>query len=383
MKISTKVIHAGQKPDPTTGAIMTPVYLTSTYVQEAPGVHKGYDYARTINPTRSALEANLAAIENGRFGLAFSSGCAAINTVLNLIKTGDHVISSRDIYGGTYRLFIHVYKKYGLNFSFVDTSNIKEIERAIRPNTRLIWIETPSNPMLTITDIAQVSKLASAHNILVACDNTFASPYLQEPLKLGAHIVVHSTTKYLGGHSDLIGGAIVVNDEAIYKELKFYQNAVGAVPGALDCFLVLRGIKTLVLRMERHCANAKMIAGFLKEHDEVARVYYPGLPEHPGHEVADKQMRDFGGMISFELVGGASRAAKFCSSTKIFSLAESLGGVESLVTHVASMTHEIIPESERALSGVSEKVIRLSVGIEDCDDLLEDISQAIKASRDY
>lgn len=357
---------------------MTPVYLTSTYVQDAPGVNKGYSYSRTGNPTRSALEASIAALEEGKFGLAFSSGCAATNTVLNLLKTGDHVLSCHDIYGGTYRLFIKVYERYGLQFSFVNVTNLAEIEKAIKPNTKLLWLETPSNLLLLITDIEEDVKIAHKYNILVVVDNTFASPYLQQPLLLGADIVVHSTTKYLGGHSDLVGGSIVTNDTSTYKQLKFFQNTVGAISGPLDCFLVLRGIKTLPVRMERHCANARKIATFLKEQKEIAHVNYPGLPDHPGYDVAKKQMRDFGGMISFKLKGDVELAKKFTTYTKITTLADSLESVESLINHTVTMTHGIIPPEERERSGLRNTLLRLSVGIEDIEDLIEDLEQAMK-----
>ena len=382
MKFSTKAIHAGQSPDPSTGAIMPPVYMTSTFVQEAPGKHKGYDYARTNNPTRAVLEKNLAALEDGKFGLAFSSGCAAVNTVLNLLKSGDHVVSCRDLYGGSYRLFTQVYEKYGVQFTFVTTSDLPQIEKAIKPNTKLLWLETPSNPLLKITDISAAVKIAHSHKgIIVAVDNTFASPYLQQPLNLGADIVVHSTTKYLGGHSDLVGGCIITNNKDIYEQLKFYQNSVGAVPGALDCFLVLRGTKTLAVRMERHCENGRAIANFLKGHKEVARVNYPGLPEFPGYEIAKRQMKDFGGMVSFEPKGGLERAVRLVQSTKLFALAESLGGVESLIGHPVTMTHASIPKSEREKEGLGDLLIRLSIGIEDKEDLIEDLEQAISSSK--
>jgi cystathionine gamma-lyase len=356
---------------------MTPVYLTSTYVQEAPGRHKGFDYARTAHPTRLALEANLAALEGGRFGLCFSSGMAAISTVLQSLEAGDHVVSCNDLYGGTYRVFTKVFARFGLGFSFVDAADLKAVAAAFTPKTRLLWIETPSNPMLRLTDIAEVSRLAHERGVKVAVDNTFASPALQRPLALGADLVAHSTTKYLGGHSDVIGGCVVTSDAELFEKLKFLQNAVGAVPGPLDCFLVLRGIKTLPLRMERHCQNAGAIARHLIAHPEVARVHYPGLASHPGHELAKAQMTGFGGMISFELKGDLERAKKMISLTKVFALAESLGGVESLIGHPASMTHGSIPREERLKSGLADGLIRLSVGIEDVADLIEDLDHAL------
>ncbi len=381
MRFATKAIHAGIEPDPATGAIMTPVYLTSTYAQSAPGQHKGYEYSRSDHPTRAVLERNLAELEGVEYGLAFASGLAAENTVLNLLKAGDHVLATRDLYGGTYRLFEQVWKKYGIEFSYADGEDIDALRRAFRPNTRLLWIETPSNPLLSITDLQAVCQLAHAHGALAVVDNTFATPYLQRPFEFGADIVVHSTTKYLGGHSDVVGGALCVRDKAIYEELKFYQKAVGAVPGPLDCFLVLRGIKTLALRMRQHCENARRIAKHLANHPDVLQVRYPGLPSHPGHELARRQMSDFGGIVTLELTGGVERAMRFLASTRLFTLAESLGGVESLMCHPATMTHASIPPEERARIGISDALIRLSVGIEDVDDLLEDLEQAITRSR--
>ncbi len=381
MRFSTTAIHAGQQPDPATGAIMTPVYLTSTYVQEAPGKHKGFDYARTNHPTRAALEANLAALEEGALGLCFASGLAAENTVLNLLRSGDHVVSCRDLYGGTYRLFTQVWGKLGIEFTFVNAFNLDEIEPAIRKNTKLLWLESPSNPLLSVTDIAEAAKVAHRHGVRVVVDNTFATPFLQQPLRLGADLVVHSTTKYLGGHSDVVGGAIVTNDPELHQELKFYQNAVGAVPGPLDCFLVLRGTKTLAVRMRQHCENARAVAKFLREHPDVQQVRYPGLPDDPGHAVAKKQMKDFGGMISFELRGGLDRNIRFTTKTRVFSLAESLGGVESLLGHPITMTHASIPKAEREKGGLPDALVRLSVGIEDVEDLIEDLERAIVESR--
>jgi cystathionine gamma-lyase (EC 4.4.1.1) len=381
MRFATKAIHAGVEPDPATGAIMTPVYLTSTYAQSAPGQHKGYEYSRSDHPTRAALEHNLAALEGVEYGLAFASGLAAESAVLHLLQSGDHVAATRDLYGGTYRLFERVWAKYGVEFSYADGEDIDALRRAFRPNTKLLWIETPSNPMLSIVDLRAACELAHAHGALAVVDNTFATPYLQQPFEFGADIVVHSTTKYLGGHSDVVGGALCVRERALYEQLKFYQNAVGAVPGPLDCFLVLRGIKTLALRMRQHCENARRIAEYLAQHPEVKQVRYPGLPTHPGHALARQQMRDFGGIVTMELHGGAARAMRFLSSTRLFTLAESLGGVESLMCHPATMTHASIPPEERARIGITDALIRLSVGVEDADDLLEDLAQAIEKSR--
>lgn len=381
MRFATKAIHAGQAPDLATGAIMTPVYLTSTYVQEAPGRHKGYEYARTQHPTRAALEDCIAALEGGRFGLAFASGMAAESTVLQLLKSGDHVVCCQDLYGGTYRIMTRVYQRFNINTSFVDALRPERIAEAIGSTTRLVWLESPSNPMLKICDIAAIAQIAHDKGTIVVVDNTFASPALQQPLRLGADIVVHSTTKYLGGHSDVIGGAIVVDDDDLYQELKFLQNAVGAVPGPLDCFLVLRGIKTLAVRMRQHCDNAMRLAIHLEKHPDVHRVFYPGLPENSDHLVARTQMSAFGGMISVELRGGEERNVRFASKTKLFSLAESLGGVESLIGHPLTMTHAAIPPKQRDKAGLPASLVRLSVGLEDIEDLLEDIDQAIEASR--
>jgi cystathionine gamma-lyase len=381
MRFATRAIHAGVEPDPATGAIMTPVYLTSTYAQSAPGQHRGYEYSRSDHPTRAALEHNLAALEGVEYGLAFASGLAAESAVLHLLQSGDHVVATRDLYGGTYRLFERVWAKYGVEFSYADGEDIEALRRAFRPNTKLFWIETPSNPLLSIVDLRAACELAHAHGALAVVDNTFATPYLQQPFEFGADIVVHSTTKYLGGHSDVVGGALCVRERALYEQLKFYQNAVGAVPGPLDCFLVLRGIKTLALRMRQHCENARRIAEYLAQHPEVKQVRYPGLPTHPGHALARQQMRDFGGIVTMELHGGAARAMRFLSSTRLFTLAESLGGVESLMCHPATMTHASIPPEERARIGITDALIRLSVGVEDADDLLEDLAQAIEKSR--
>lgn len=381
MRFATRAIHAGQEPDPTTGAIMTPIYQTSTFVQAAPGQHKGYEYARTGNPTRTALEANLSALENGKHCVALASGCAAANTVLNLLKSGDHVVAGDDLYGGTYRIFTKVYEKYGLTFTFVDSTDPSKIEAAMRPNTRLVWLETPSNPLLRITDLKAAADIAHRRGAWCVADNTFATPYLQRPLESGCDLVLHSTTKYLGGHSDVVGGAVIVNDPDIRKQLGFYQNAVGAIPGPQDCFLVMRGTKTLAVRMDRHCDNAERIARTLQSHAQVAYVKYPGLPEHPNHAVAKRQMSRFGGMISFELKGTLAQSIRFVSATRYFSLAESLGGVESLIEHPASMTHAAVPADIRARSGLTDGLIRISVGIEDVEDLIEDLEQAFRAAR--
>lgn len=378
MKFATKVIHAGIEPDATSGAIMTPIFQTSTYVQDAPGVHKGFEYARTHNPTRHTLQNQLAALENGKYGICFASGLAATDAIAKLFNSGDHIISCNDLYGGTYRIFTKVFGKFGMDFSFVDMTNIVNIENAITAKTKLIWIETPTNPMLSIVDIEAVCALAKKHNLLVCVDNTFASPYLQTPLDLGADIVVHSATKYLGGHSDVIHGAVIVKDKTLAEQLYFLQNACGAVPGPQDCFLILRGIKTLHIRVQRACENAAKIAAFLQSHPKIASVNYPGIPTHKGHDIAKRQMRDFGAMISFSLKDDSIEAAnKILSSTTLFSLAESLGGVESLIGHPATMTHASIPLTERLKTGVVDSLIRLSVGIEDAEDLIEDLKNAI------
>jgi len=378
MKLATKFIHAGVEPDPSTGAIMTPIYQTSTYVQTAPGENKGYEYARSQNPTRFALEKAMAEIENGRYGLVFSSGVAATDAVVTLLKPGDEVITGNDMYGGTYRLFTKLFEKYGIKFHYINMQDANNITPYINSNTRLIWTETPTNPLMNITDIAAVSAIAKQHNILVCVDNTFASPYLQNPLDQGADIVMHSATKYLGGHSDVIQGALVMNDKALRDDLYFIQKSRGAVPGPQDCFLVLRGIKTLHVRMQRHCENGEKIAHYLRNHDKIGKVYWNGFEDHPGYAIAQKQMRGFGGMMSFELKDDSVEAAKkVLSSTKLFSLAESLGGVESLINHPASMTHASIPREERIKNGLSDSLIRLSVGIEDADDLIADLEQAI------
>jgi cystathionine gamma-lyase len=380
MKFATKVIHAGIVPDPTTGAIMTPIYQTSTYVQEAPGKHKGYEYARTQNPTRTVLEENLAALENGNYGICFGSGLAATDAIIKLLNPGDEVISCNDLYGGTYRIFTKIYGRFGVGFHFTDMHDPKNVEALINEKTKLIWIETPTNPMLNIVDIKAIVEIGKAKGILVCVDNTFASPYLQTPLDMGADIVVHSATKYLGGHSDVILGAIIVKEKALADQLHFIQNASGAVPGPQDCWLVLRGIKTLHLRMERSCYNALKVAEYLQEHPAVAKVNYPGLPSHPGYLLAREQMRLPGGMVSFSLKNDTIEAAhKVLTGTHLFSLAESLGGVESLIGHPATMTHASIPLEERQKTGVTDSLIRLSVGIEDIDDLLSDLHHALQS----
>ena len=375
----TRAIHSGQRPDPTTGAIMTPVYMTSTYAQEYPGKLKGYDYSRTANPTRTALEANLASLEGGAFGLCFSSGMAAINTVFNLLRTGDHVITGNDLYGGTYRICRTLYEKFGLEFDFLDLTDLDTVAAAVTSRTRLIMLETPSNPLMRLYDIEALTKLARDRGILTACDNTFASPYNQQPLALGVDIVLHSTTKYIGGHSDVIGGAIVVNDAELHGKLAHFQNTVGGTPGPMDCFLQLRGTKTLHLRMQRHAENAMQIAQFLTEHPKVQTLNYPGLESHPQFALAKRQMRTGGGMLSFELDATVEQAMRVASAFKIFTLAESLGGVESLVDHPVSMTHGAIPREERMKAGFNDGLIRLSVGVEDVEDLLGDVEQALTA----
>ena len=378
MKLSTKLIHAGVEPDPSTGAIMTPIYQTSTYVQTAPGVHKGYEYARSQNPTRKALESALAHIENGKHGLCFSSGVAATDAVLRLLVPGDEVIAANDMYGGTYRLFTKVFEKMGIRFHFVNMQDASAIQPFINDKTRLIWAETPTNPLMNIVDIAALAAISRPRKILFCVDNTFATPYLQNPLDLGADIVLHSATKYLGGHSDVIHGCLVMNDDELREKLYFIQKSVGAVPGPQDCFLVLRGLKTLHVRMDRHNSNGEAIARWLRQHPKVGKVYWSGFEDHPGYAVAKKQMRGFGGMMSFTLKDDSMQAAtKLLSSTRLFALAESLGGVESLINHPASMTHASIPREERIKNGLGDSLIRLSVGIEDVDDLIEDLNQAI------
>lgn len=374
----TKAIHAGIQPDPTTGAIMTPIYQTSTYVQEYPGQHKGYAYARGKNPTREALQKNIAALEQGKHCLCFSSGMGAIDAVIKLLKPGDEVITSTDLYGGTYRMFTKIFQPLGIRFRFVDVTHTSHIEQHITPHTKLLWIETPTNPTMQIVDIAQCHQIARTHHLLLAVDNTFASPYLQNPLQLGADIVMHSVTKYLSGHSDVVMGALITNSDELYEKLSFIHNSCGATPGPMDSFLVLRGIKTLHLRMERHCYNSRIIAEFLAQHPRVDKVYWPGFPTHPNHSIAKKQMKDFGGMLSFTLKNASLEdTIRFASSFKVFSLAESLGGVESLVNHPATMTHASIPKEEREKAGITDNLIRLSVGIEDIEDLLDDLKQAL------
>jgi cystathionine gamma-lyase len=378
MKPGTKFIHAGAEPDPSTGAIMTPIFQTSTYVQSAPGQHKGYEYARSQNPTRKALEEALAIIENGKFGLAFSSGVAATDAVIKLLQPGDEIIAGNDMYGGTYRLFNKVFAKFGLKFHYVDMTDVNNVRSYVNKNTKLLWVETPTNPLINITDIAAMATIAKEHDLLLCVDNTFATPYLQTPLDLGADVVMHSSTKYLGGHSDVIQGALVMNDPELREKLYFIQKSCGAVPGPMDCFLVLRGIKTLHVRMQRHCENGEKIAHYLRKHSKVGKVYWCGFEDHAGYCIAKKQMSGFGGMISFTLKDESEQAArKLMSSTKLFSLAESLGGIESLINHPATMTHASIPREERIKNGLTDSLIRLSVGIEDAEDLIADLEQAI------
>ncbi|MBN9483339.1 MAG: cystathionine gamma-synthase [Bacteroidetes bacterium 43-93] len=377
-KLATKLIHAGVAPDPSTGAIMTPIYQTSTYVQDAPGDHKGYEYARTQNPTRTVLQNALAAIENGQYGLCFGSGMAATDAVAKLLMPGDEVIVSNDLYGGTYRIFTKVFANYGIKFHFIDMSNAENIRGYINGNTKMIWTETPTNPLLNIVDISACAAVAKEHKLLLVVDNTFASPYLQNPLDDGADIVLHSATKYLGGHSDVVHGALIMNDAALEEKLRFIQNSCGAVPGPHDCWLVLRGIKTLHVRMQRHCENGEAIANYLRNHPKVGKVYWCGFEDHPNHDVAKRQMRGFGGMMSFTLKNDSMNAAMdVLKKTQLFSLAESLGGVESLIGHPASMTHGSIPREERIKNGLVDSLIRLSVGIEDVNDLIDDLAQAI------
>lgn len=378
MKLSTKLIHGGIEPDPSTGAIMTPIFQTSTYVQEAPGKNKGYEYARSQNPTRKVLEEALAISENGKYGLAFSSGVAATDAVIKLLSPGDEVIAGNDMYGGTYRLFSKVFEKFGIKFHYVDMFDTNNISRLINERTKLLWVETPTNPLMNIVDIEAVSKIAKQKKVIVCVDNTFASPYLQNPLDLGADIVMHSATKYLGGHSDVIHGCLMMNDKDLREQLYFIQKSCGAVPGPQDCFLVLRGLKTLHLRMERHCENGEKIAHFLRNHNKVGKVYWCGFEDHPGYAVAKKQMRGFGGMMSFTLKDDSvEKAMQLLSSTKLFALAESLGGVESLINHPATMTHASIPREERIKNGLTDSLIRLSVGVEDIGDLIDDLNSAL------
>lgn len=377
MKFATKAIHAGQAADPATGATIVPIYQTSTYTQDAVGIHKGFDYSRTVNPTRVALETQLAAVEGAEYGCAFASGMAATAAVLNLLSAGDHAVVTDDLYGGTYRLFSRVLSRYGLEFTYVDMADADAVRAAVKPNTKLFWVETPTNPLLKLIDIREIA--AIARGAIVVVDNTFASPYFQQPLALGADIVVHSTTKYIGGHSDVVGGAALTSNKEYYDVIKFHQNAVGGVPGPHDAWLTMRGAKTLALRMREHAKNAQAVAEFLEAHPEVDRVYYPGLPSHPQHELAKRQMSGFGGMVSFTLRGPEQRAIDFANRMHYFSLAESLGGVESLICHPARMTHGSIPKEDREKRGVTDGLLRLSVGIEDIDDLLGDLRQALEA----
>jgi cystathionine beta-lyase len=378
MKFATKLLHAGIHPDKATGAIMTPIYQTSTYVQSAPGEHHGYSYSRSHNPTRTPLEQNLAALENAKHGFVFGSGMAACEVLIKMLDPGDHVISTNDLYGGAYRMFTTVFKRLGIEFTFVDMTRPEEVSKAIKDNTRMIWAESPTNPALKIVDIAEVATISKKHNLIMVVDNTFASPYLQNPIDLGADVVMHSVTKYINGHSDVVMGAVICNDDTIADRVAYLQNSCGAVPGPQDCFLALRGIKTLAVRMRQHCENGRSVAHFLNEHTKVGKVNWPGFESHPGHEIAARQMRDFGGMISFSLANDSiENAVKVLSATKIFSLAESLGGVESLIGHPATMTHASIPREERMKAGLSDSLIRLSVGIEDVDDLLADLDQAL------
>ena len=380
MKLATKLIHGGIEPDPSTGAIMTPIFQTSTYVQEAPGKNKGYEYARSQNPTRMVLENALAISENGKYGLCFSSGVAATDAVIKLLSPGDEVIAGNDMYGGTYRLFSKVFEKFGIKFHYVDMSSVETISSVINEKTKLLWIETPTNPLMNIVDIEAVTKLAKQKKVITCVDNTFASPYLQNPLDLGADISMHSATKYLGGHSDVIHGCLMMNDKDLRDQLYFIQKSCGAVPGPQDCFLILRGLKTLHLRMERHCLNGEQVARYLRDHDRIGKVYWCGFEDHPGYAVAKKQMRGFGGMMSFTLKDDSiEKAMKLLSSTTLFALAESLGGVESLINHPASMTHASIPREERIKNGLTDSLIRLSVGVEDITDLIDDLKQALES----
>jgi cystathionine gamma-lyase len=377
MKFATKAIHAGQEPDPSTGAVMTPIFQTATYAQTGLGEHKGFEYSRTGNPTRAALEACIAALEDGKYGLAFASGMAAETAILSLLSAGDHIVSCDDLYGGSYRIFERVMRRYNVEASYVPVDSVAAYEKAIRPNTKMIWLETPTNPLLRLVDIAAVAAIAHRHELLVVVDNTFASPYFQQPLKLGADIVVHSTTKYINGHSDIIGGALVLNDETVYESIKFYQNAAGGVPSPFDCWLTLRGIKTLAVRMRQHEENARAVAAFLAEHPRVEKVYYPGLVSHPDHQLAKRQMSGFGGMVSFQFKGTRADVDKIVRRFQVIALAESLGGVESLVCHPASMTHGSIPKDIREARGLTDTLLRLSIGIEDIEDLLAELEQAL------
>lgn len=380
MRFDTLAIHAGQEPDPTTGAIMTPVFFTSTYVQDGPGGHKGYEYSRTKNPTRAALEACLAALEGAKWGAAFASGCAAADMLMHLLDHGDHVVVSDDVYGGTFRLFDKVFKRQGLSFTFVDMTNPANIEAAITPRTKMLWVETPTNPMLKLIDLARAADIAKKHKLISVCDNTFMTPYFQRPIEHGFDIVTHSTTKYLNGHSDVVGGFVATSDKDLADRIYFHQNAVGGVAGPMDAFLVLRGVKTLHVRMQRHQENATKIADFLTKHPKVSKVTYPGLSSHPQHDLARRQMKGFGGMMTFDMKGGLEAARRFLKTTKIFACAESLGGVESLIEHPAIMTHASIPKDTREKLGITDGLVRLSVGIEDASDLIDDLTRAFDAA---
>jgi cystathionine gamma-lyase len=373
----TLAIHAGQDPDPQTGAVMTPIYQTSTYAQESPGKHRGYEYSRTHNPTRTAYQNCVAALEGGKHALAFASGLATTDAILHMLKSGDHVVCGDDVYGGTFRIFDKVFRRHGIEFTYVDLTHPARAEAAIRPNTRLLWLETPTNPMLKIADIKALAAIARKHGVISVVDNTFMSSYFQKPLQFGADIVVHSVTKYMNGHSDVVGGILVTNRDDLHEELRFLQNAVGGVPAPLDCFLVMRGLKTLHIRMERHAQNALKIARFLESHPRISRVIYPGLESHPQHTLAKAQMTGFGGMITFDIEGGLAEARQFLERVRLFTLAESLGGVESLIEHPAIMTHASIPAESRKLLGISDTLVRISVGIEECDDLIADLKQAL------
>jgi cystathionine gamma-lyase len=380
MRFDTLAIHAGQEPDPTTGAIMTPVYMTSTYVQAGPGEHKGYEYSRTQNPTRNALQDCLAALEGAKYGLAFASGLAGTDMLMHMFEAGDHIVVSDDVYGGTFRIFDKVFKRHGLNFSWVDLSNAENFEKAITPKTKMVWVESPTNPMLKLIDLPRIAEMAKKRGILSVCDNTFMSPYFQRPLDLGFDVVTHSTTKYINGHSDVVGGFVCTSNEELAQKMYFLQNAVGGVPGPMDSFLVLRGVKTLHVRMERHAQNAMKVAQYLATHPKVAKVTYPGLESHPQHALARKQMKGFGGMLTFDIKGGLEAARTFLKTVKVFACAESLGGVESLIEHPAIMTHASVPKETREMLGISDGFIRLSVGIEDAQDLIDDLEQALKVA---
>jgi cystathionine gamma-lyase len=380
MRFDTDAIHAGQQPDPTTGAIMTPVYFTSTYVQDGPGEHKGYEYSRTKNPTRGALEACLAALEGAKFGAAFASGCAATDMLMHHLEAGDHVVCSDDVYGGTFRLFDKVFKRQGLTFTFVDLSDLSNLEKAITPKTKMLWVETPTNPMLKLVDLGRAAEIAKKHKLISVADNTFMTPYFQRPLDFGFDVVTHSTTKYLNGHSDVVGGFVCTSNKDLADKMYFLQNAIGGVPGPMDSFLVLRGVKTLHVRMDRHEKNAQKIAAYLQTHAKATKVNWPGLETHPQHTLARSQMKGFGGMMTFDIKGGLEAARKFLKNTKVFSCAESLGGVESLIEHPAIMTHASIPKENREKLGITDGLIRLSVGIEDAQDLIEDLEQALKVA---